>query len=281
MKTIRTRVSDEEPITFSQLERQLKAKPDDADLNAKMAYEHFARRELKEARPFADKALKLDPHHPLASYVKARLYLSIGDTDQALSVLEPALDPKKPNERVIDLLAELWMKSGRLDEAEKLYETARKDDPFRNEWIAKLARVHLRQERQDKLLEDLAMMAANDADDLDVRRTLAQYHLRADRFEDASRWALECLYIQVYDPTLHVLLGDADLGLKKYDGAAEEYQTALELKPKKPNEIKLKLARVQKSQGKDDAAKATLEEVLKDDPEMPAAVELKKEWEKN
>jgi hypothetical protein len=40
-----------------------------------MAYEHFARRDYKEARPFADKSLKLKPHHPLASYVKARLLL--------------------------------------------------------------------------------------------------------------------------------------------------------------------------------------------------------------
>ena len=73
VKTIRTRVDEEKPVKFSQLERQLKEKPDDADLNARMAYEHFARRDYKEARPFADKALKLKPHHPLASYVKARL----------------------------------------------------------------------------------------------------------------------------------------------------------------------------------------------------------------
>ena len=73
IKTIRTRVNEEKPVKFSQLERQLKEKPDDPDLNARMAYEHFARRDYKEARPFADKALKLKPHHPLASYVKARL----------------------------------------------------------------------------------------------------------------------------------------------------------------------------------------------------------------
>ena len=80
IKTIRTRVS-EEPVSFSVLERQVKEKPDDPDLNAQMAYEHFARRDLKAARPFADKALKLKPHHPLASYVKAQLMVTIGDDD--------------------------------------------------------------------------------------------------------------------------------------------------------------------------------------------------------
>ncbi len=100
VKTIRTRVADETPVKFSQLERMLKAKPDDPDLNARMAYEHFARRDFKEARPLADKALKLKPHHPLASYVKARLLVSIGDDEAALALLEPALEPEQPNERV-------------------------------------------------------------------------------------------------------------------------------------------------------------------------------------
>jgi tetratricopeptide (TPR) repeat protein len=89
LKTIRTRVSEEKPIKFSQLERQLKEKPDDPELNARMAYEHFARRDFKEARPFAEKALKLTPNHPLASYVKARLLLSIGDDEEHLFASSP------------------------------------------------------------------------------------------------------------------------------------------------------------------------------------------------
>ncbi|HEV3165879.1 MAG TPA: tetratricopeptide repeat protein, partial [Isosphaeraceae bacterium] len=140
VKTIRTRIDEEKPVSFSRLERMLKEKPDDPDLNARMAYEHFVRRDLREARPFADKALKLKSHHPLASYVKARLLDLIGDADGALAVLEPALDPDRPDERVIDLLAELKMKAGDLAEAERLYELARKDDPFHSKWIAGLAR---------------------------------------------------------------------------------------------------------------------------------------------
>ena len=119
VKTIRTRVSEEKPIKFSQLERQLKdearrPRPERAD-----GLRALRPPRLQEARPFADKALKLKPHHPLASYVKARLLqIDRRRLDAALGVLEPALDPKKPNERVIDLLAELQMKAGKLDEAE-------------------------------------------------------------------------------------------------------------------------------------------------------------------
>jgi cellulose synthase operon protein C len=275
LKTIRTRVSEEKPIKFSQLERELKEKPDDPDLNARMAYEHFARRDYKEARPFADKALEKKPHHPLASFVKARLLLSIGDDEStALAILEPALDRKQPNERVIDLLAELKMKAGELDEAATLYELARKDDPFHTRWIAGLARVHLRQKKTAAFLNDLAMIAANDADDIAVRKALAERHLAAGDAATAEKWANECLYIDVYDPTVHVLLADAQAAGKKYAEAIEEFQTALSLKAKKPNDLKVKLAQAQLLAGRRDAAKATIEGVLKADPAHPEAKEL-------
>ncbi|MGP0066306.1 MAG: tetratricopeptide repeat protein [Isosphaeraceae bacterium] len=280
LKTIRTRVSEEQPIKFSELERQLKAKPEDADLNARMAYEQFARRSFSEARPFADKALELKPHHPLASYVKARLLQSIGDKPEAvIAILEPALDPKRPNERVIDLLALLKMQAGELEEAEKLFELARKDDPYHSKWIAGLARVHLRQKQTAKFLVDLAMLAANDADDLAVRKALSERHLKEGNAAAAAKWATECLYIDVYDPTVHVLLADAQAAGKKFAEAVDEYQTALELKAKKPNDLKVKLAQAQLGKGDRDAARATLDGVLKADPEHPEAKALRDEIE--
>ena len=144
----------------------------------------------------------------------------------------PRSTPKQPNERVVDLLAQLKMKAGQLDEAEKLYELARKDDPFHTKWIAGLARVHLRQRRRPKFLADLAMIAANDADDLAVRKALAERHLAAESPE-AEKWANECLYIDVYDPTIHVLLADALAAGKKFAAAIDEYKT-LSSSPRNP-----------------------------------------------
>ncbi len=275
VKTIRTRVSEEKPIAFSALEQMVKDKPNDPDLNAKLAYEHFSRRDYKEARPYADKALELSPKHPLASYVKARLLQSIGDEKGALKLLEPALDPERPNERVVDLLAELVMKEGRLDEAEKLYELARKDDPYHSKWIAGLARVHLRQKNIEKFLVDLAMLADNDADSLEVRNALADRRLKKGDFEQAAKWANECLYIDVNNPTFHVLLADAKSGLKEYKDAESEYRTVLELKIKKPNDVKVKLAAALQAQNKTAEASEFIDQVLKSEPDNAEAKALK------
>ncbi len=275
LKTIRVRVDEEEPVKFSELLKQLKAKPDDADLNAKVAYEHFARRDLQEARPLADKALELQPNHPLAAYVKARLLLSIGDSDGAMAVIEPAFNATKPNERVVDLLAELTMKAGQLDQAEKLYEIARKDDPYSTKWIAGLARVHLRQKEPAKFLDDLAAIAANDADDFAIRKTLAERHLAAEHYEEALHWGYECIYIDVKDPIGHSVIADALVGEKKYAKAIAEYQVALTLKPKGPDLIRVRMAQAQLDSGDRKAAIDTLDGILKRDPEQPEAFALR------
>jgi tetratricopeptide (TPR) repeat protein len=271
---IRSRAEAETEDSFSDLERRLAEKPDDADLNAKLAYEHFARRDLQAARPLAEKALELNPKQALACYVKARLLESIGDQAGALALLAPAHDPKNPDGRVMDLLAELLMKADRLEEAERMYQEAHDADPQQSRWIAGLARVHLRAGSRDKLRADLALLAANDPDDLSVRRTLALEAFRATDYAESERWAMECLYIKTDDPVYHVMLGDARAAQAKHDPAAEEYRAALELTPKEPDAIRLKLAKSLIVAGKKDEARAELAEVLKADPENEEAKAL-------
>lgn len=278
VKQIQARLDEEPKVSFSKLTAQLQAKPDDPDLNARMAYENYARRDYKAARPLADKALKLKPKHPLASYVKARLFTSIGDDDAALEVLKPALDPAKPDIRVLDLLAELQVKAGNLDEAETLYKIARKDDPYHTKWITGLAKIHLRRKQEDKLLEDLEALAASDADNIDLRKQIAERYLASGHPDKAEKWATECLYIDVYDPSYHVLLADAHLARKKFAPAVDEYETALTLKPRKADDLRVKLAKAQFGLGDKAAAKLTVEGILKRDPKHPEAKALQDEW---
>ena len=147
------------------------------------------------------------------------------------------------------------MKAGKLDEAERLYELARKDDPYHTKWIAGLARVHLRKKDKAKFLDDLAMIADNDADDLDVRKALAEQHLAAGHADQAEKWATECLYIDVYDPANHVLLADALAAGKKYAEAIEEYQTALDLQGQEAQRPEGPLARALLALGRRDDAR--------------------------
>ncbi len=100
----------------------------------------------------------------------------------------------------------------------KSFTSWRKDDPYHTKWIAGLARVHLRQKSTAKFLGDLAMIAANDADDISVRKALAERNLAGGNTVEAEKWAEECLHIDVYDPAAHVLLADAQSARDKFAG---------------------------------------------------------------
>ncbi|MFM7593390.1 MAG: tetratricopeptide repeat protein, partial [Isosphaeraceae bacterium] len=217
-----------------------------ADAWAALAYDHFARRELKEARRPADKALELKPGHPLASYVKARLLTSIDDEPAALALLRKAVDPKSPNPRVIDLLAELEMNDGKLDEALKLYQLAQRDDPYNPKWIAGLTRIYLRQKNIPKMLEALAMLAAGDSDDLDVRLALAERHLAAGNAAEALKWAEDCLVIDTYNVKAYTLLAKTFVKQEKWAEAGKAVETALSLEPEDPTELNTLKAEIAK-----------------------------------
>ena len=99
---------------------------------------------------------------------------------------------------------------------------------------------------------------------------MAERYLAQGDGASAQKWAGDCLHINVYDPVIHVLLGDAQTVMKEFEHAAEEFQVALTLKPKKPDDVKVKLARASSGTGQHcDQAKATLEGVLQGRPRSP------------
>ena len=178
---------------------------------------------------------------------------------------------------MIDLLAELQMKAGKLDEAERLYELARKDDPFHTKWIAGLARVHLRQKDNAKFLDDLAMLADNDADDLDVRKALAERYLEAGDARQGREVGDGVPLHRRLRPRRTTSSWPTPWSPARSTPAPiEEYETALDLKPKKPTRSR-SAAKAQFAAGRPAEARATLDDILKDDPEHPEAKAAREE----
>lgn len=242
---IKARSTDEKLPSRSELERTLAKDPKNADAWAALAYDHFTRRELKEARSPADKALDLKPGQPLASYVKARLLASIDDEPAALALLRKAMDEKQPNPRVLDMLAELEMNAGNQDAALKLYELARRDDPYNPKWIAGLTRIHLRQKNMAKMLESLALLAAADSDDLDVRLALAERSLAAGKVDEAVKWSSDALLIDTYNERAYMALARSLAKKEDLEGSKRAYETLLKLEPENAAEVAKEKAEVE------------------------------------
>lgn len=221
--------SEVEATTPAAIEKALKADPKNPELLAKSSRSWLDRKDYAQARRQADAALKLDPKNQLAAYVRARLYLLLGETKPAVDLLTATLDEAKPQANLLGLLAGLRLKAEDYDEAARLYELGAKADATDTKWSKALASVYLKANQTDKLAAILAKLVELDADEVAMRKKLAELTLQAKDFVAAERWAREALQIDVTDAEIHRLLAQALEANGKNDEAKEERGVADEL----------------------------------------------------
>ncbi len=260
-------------MTLVELQKALSDEPDNADLLAQLAYEQLKRKSNADARRHALAALKQQAQHPLASYVLARLYLSIGDSATALNFLVESLQEDAPQPQHLALLAALYVKAGKFADAERLYEIGAQHFPHDDAWPKRLASVHLKTGDNDKLTAVLERLADLDTDNLAFRQKLAQLALAKKDYPAAEHWAMSALYINIRDADMHALRAEALTAEKKHDQAAKEYGYALQINP---DQLDWRLASAQAyaDAGKKEEAKLALEKLLGVQPDFPGAKEL-------
>lgn len=272
--TLEVRSSPPE-MKLADLERAVRADPQNAELLARLAYAQLARSEYPQARTAARQALKLDAGEQLAAYVVARLHLLVGDNDEAIAVMEAALDSQQPQENLLSLLAGLRLKAEQYDEAARLYRLAADRDPESPKWQKALARVYLLSKQDVPLAEALGKLAAIDADDFTVRKKLAQLAHSSGNMPEAARRARQALEIDVQDAEIHGILAGALAKTGELDEAIAEYQVALELSPDTLGwrfGLALALAQDQRP----DEARRALAPLRTTSPDYPGLAEL---WE--
>jgi len=217
--------------SFSELQKAYVEDPENLDLAAELALEFLARKSYAKAGKLVDRVLEEQPKHPLGTYVKAKLLLLIGQREEALKLLSAALDEQQPRDELLRLLAGMKYQAKDYEGAAKLYELGRKQHPDDPAWTKSLAMVYLKAGDDAKVRVELERLAEVDADDLTVRKKLAQLALARKDFAAAADWANQCLQIDVLDAAMHALYARALHELENYGQAAREYQVALELTP--------------------------------------------------
>jgi tetratricopeptide (TPR) repeat protein len=264
-----------EAQSLVELQEEYAGNRDDADVAARLAMAHLKRKAHAEARRYALQALKSRPHHQLAAYVLARLYLSIGEARRAEAILTTCLDeenrgrePPQPN--ALALLAGLRLKAEDYAGAARWYCLGRQHYPHDVKWLKALAGVYLKSNDRDRLAEALAELAELDADDLTIRKKLVQLALERRDFTAAVTWANRAIHVDVMDAYLHAWLAEACVGGGQRDRAVAEYEVAIELAPGNLA-WRLALADTLVQAKQPDRARTVLEELLKINPEYPGA----------
>jgi tetratricopeptide (TPR) repeat protein len=252
----------------------LAADPDNPDLLAEAAVLQLAKKDYAQARKLADRAIEKKPKHPVASYVLAKVRQVIGDDEAAAKLLADALDREQPDPRVVRALAAQHVEAEEYAEAAELYELMAKQQPQNIEWPKSLARVYLLSKQEAKLGGVLERLAAADADDLVLRKKLAQLALKREAWQDARRWATEAIWIDVQDQVAHQMLADAAVGLKLPAEVVFQYETLVRIDAKDP-ELWYKLAEAYVAVDKLDKARESVEKLLELSPDHAAGKQLK------
>jgi len=264
-------------MSFADKLKAHKADPDDLDAAARLAAAYAEREEYAECRKLAQQVLDKSPKHPTASVALARVRMLIGEDESAAKLLSDAVDKAKPDPTALGLLAGLRFKAGELREAEELYALGAEKFPHDIKWKKSLAKTYLLTKNTAKLRPTLEGLAMADADDLPIRKKLAQMALDAGDFKEARRWAVDSLYCDVEDAAGHRMLAAALEGLKLPAKAVEEYEVAVKLDPDDSGAW-AGLARAARAAGKTDVAeraeKQAKETESKPSPE-PRTVEPK------
>lgn len=261
--------------SLAQLQRAHEAMPDDADLAAQLAQALLARRSYAEARRLADKVLANVPRHALASYVLARIRLIVGEDEAAQTLLEEALDRRRPQPDLVNLLAALYSRQRRYDDAAGLYALGAEKFPHDVQWKKSLARVYLTSGDEKRLAGVLAELSELDADDLVIRKKLAQLALDNQNYDQAARWARQALYVDVMDVDVHRMLAEALRGRRDFRAAADEYAVAVKLSGRDAA-LRFALAETLLAAGDRPQAARALEALLELDPQHPGAAALEK-----
>jgi tetratricopeptide (TPR) repeat protein len=202
-------------LSFKQLKEEHAKDPNNTEIAAQLAERYLQVGDRTKARQLAEAVLVAKKNHPLAAYVRAMLLFQGGDADQAMSVLDAAVDPKKPNAKVLRLLAKLQLDAKKLAGAAKTCELGRSAEPYEKNWLVQLARIYDEKKDDARLIEVLKALAPMDPDDLPTRRKLAGHLLKAGKYAEAEQFARQAMEIDVLDREAQDTLASALAAQKK------------------------------------------------------------------
>ncbi|MBA2115861.1 tetratricopeptide repeat protein [Bremerella alba] len=264
------KLSTQAEQSFAELYQTVDENPQDADAQAQLAYIYLKRKALPDARKHAKNALAADKDQPLAHYIQGRLYLIIGDTQEAIEEFETAAGSPRFERNAVALLAGLRIKQKRFDEALELYQRGAEEEPGQLDWQESILRIHLLKKDNEALLQLIPKIAVQKHHDVLLRKKMAEILLLQESWEEAAKWAYEVIGIQVTDADAHALLAQAYRGQKKWDLAAREFEVAGQLRPKTVS-WSVEAAELYHQAGRLDKAQKVAQRVLDLDPDNAAA----------
>jgi tetratricopeptide (TPR) repeat protein len=254
--------------------------PEEAGLRSRLARAEFDHERYEEAMEAARAALELDPKEPLALEVLARVLHLLAKQDplesartayenEALEVLA-RLDGADPDSWIAPKLeAEILLRRGRLDDAEKPLETLQQRCPRDPASWQGLAAVYLDRGDDTRALPQLLELARIQEHDADVPGKIAQIYRRRGQAMEALYWYRRALMISPFNVRMQGAYGETALLADEPATALRAFRMLMRLEPEESKHYAQAAFAAQKAGDADEAIRLA-KEAVKRDPDSPA-----------
>jgi tetratricopeptide (TPR) repeat protein len=256
------------------LEKKTKAEPKNPQAWAELAAGRFRKRDAKGAEEAAKTALGIDAVHPLANYVLGELKVFTKAFDEAIGAYEKVLAAGKDGYDLRRSLGLLYKQKKLTDKAREHLEAAKKRNPQAMEPYEVLAEIYEEAGQTDKAIAELEFVARNDQKNFKVLRKVVSHYAKKGDPARVIEFGELALYLNPFDPALHLELGRAFGASGNPDRAVLELKTALDAGYRDPAEVHVEIAQVHLAAGRRNEARDAALEALKKDAANARAKEI-------
>ncbi|TXH79305.1 XrtA/PEP-CTERM system TPR-repeat protein PrsT [Thauera aminoaromatica] len=214
------------------------------------------------------------PGEPAGRKLLANLYLAAGNSARVADLLEPLLRAGDPDPQVFTTLAAMRMQQGRFREAAEALEAAARAGGATPGLTAQIGFARIGNQQSEQGLALLRQAFEQNPGQLPVGTALATLLLRRGDAAGALRLAEALVRQRPDEPAAHNLLGVVRAANRQPEAARSAYNRALALAPALLP-AQLNLARLDAAEGRVDAARRRLGDLLrKDGGQVQALTEL-------
>jgi len=185
---------------------EAKKKPQDADAQAKLAVAQYCRRQMKPAERSARKALKIDPDHPKALAVLARVLSRNKKYDEAIAVAQKLDSVHDRSVTAPRVLAECCLaKRGHENYAKAIaaLELLKQRAPYDQYPYDQLVNLYTRLGMAEKALPNLIHLHRHTMKDPGYAKQAAEIYRLRGQDDLALKFYQEVLYINPYDASVY------------------------------------------------------------------------------
>jgi len=262
------------------LRKLIEDDPDDVNAKVMLARILFVVRRTDDAIALLDEALELDEDHPEACALRAFQLAASGDADDAKAFLDHVhtqLDSNGTlNASTLQVASRVSLLLGETERAKQYAERGIENFPLEVDFQKSLLKWAEETDGDaNALWSPLVAIASNEYDNVEARKRLARLAVTRKQSADALKWAEEAIFIDAMDADMHRIVANAAVELKQSKRAIQAFETLDRLNVMTPAE-QFEFAKLLKRTGQRERAKSLLNEVLQSDADHKEARTLLK-----